>query len=627
MLTQKIDVVLTRSFQGVLISSILAWTVNIPGALNIPIFGEQFLAIALGCCVTMVFLQPERNVFLKALNYTAALAAIVTFVYVAVRYKYLINDLAYLPLDGIIVSALIIGLGLEATRRVVGNFICFVAIFFMIYALFGHNLPDDFASRPLLLTRLIVYLGMDSNAIFGRALDIGVFVIVPFLLMGKFLTVCGGSAFFSDLSAALMGNSRGGAAKISLIGSVFFGSISGSAVANVAGTGIITVPMMKKSGFPPKIAAAIEAVASTGGQLMPPVMGASAFLMAEFLEIAYAKVMFAALAPAALYYIALFIYVDLKARELGLSAIPADQIPDAKEVMARGWFIPLPFVIFLGSIFAFNFQPQNAALLATSLLVIIGFTTSYGGDRITLKQFFTAILDTGSAAIEIIVICAVAGLVIGSLNLSGLAFNLSQQLVSLSGDSLLGLLLMAAIVSIVLGMGMPTVGVYVLLSSLIAPALIEAGVDPLGSHMFVLYFGMLSMITPPVALASVVSAKLAGADPWQTSWSSMHVGWVAYVVPFLFVGYPALLMLGTPSEFLWAIFISVSIIFTGSIAVSGFFMRKLNAPIRLILMASICLILTGIFFPGSSNFIEVLGLFLMSTILAQLYFGARKKSA
>jgi TRAP transporter 4TM/12TM fusion protein len=618
------QIILTKIFQTVLIFSVLAWTVNLPDILGLLVFGEQFLIIVLGSAIVLVFLTPDDNKLKTITNYSTILVTIITFSYFFLNYEYLINELAYLPLDGIIVSLITVLLCLEATRRVVGPFITVVAILFIVYALFGHYLPDDYASRPLLTSRLIIYLGIDTNAIFGKALDIGVFVIVPFLLMGKLLTLCGGSEFFSDLSTATMGRSKGGAAKISLIGSILFGSISGSAVANVAGTGIITIPMMKKSGFPPRIAASIEAVASTGGQLMPPVMGASAFLMSEFLEISYATIMLAALTPAILYYAALFIYVDLKARELNLQQIPEDLIPSIKDVLKKGWFIPLPFVIFLGSIFAYNVQPENAALLAGLLLIIIGFTSSYGGQRISLKQLWDSILSTSTSAIEIIIICAVAGIVIGTLNLSGLAFNLSQQLVLLSGDNVFALLFMAALVSIILGMGMPTVGVYIMLAALVAPAIIETGISPIVAHMFVLYFGMLSMITPPVALASAVAAKLADTDPWQTASTSMKVGWVAYIVPFIFVSYPALLLIGTAIEFLWGLIISLSIIVAGTVVMSGFFIQKITLGTRMLLSAAILVIVIGNFIQASNIITETIGLIVIYSLFGFLYVSNRK---
>ncbi len=620
---RKFELTLVKFFQAILILTILAWTINLPGLFGQLIFGEQFLAVVLGAAIALVFLEPENNLVRKIFNYLLVMVTIASFSYFYINYAFLIDELAYMPINSIIVSSLIILLCLEATRRIVGPFIAIVAIVFIIYALFGHNLPDDFASRPILTNRLVVYLGIDTNAIFGRALDIGVFVIVPFLLMGKFLTLCGGANFFSDISTATMGCSRGGAAKVSLIGSILFGSISGSAVANVAGTGIVTIPLMKNTGFPPRVAAAIEAVASTGGQLMPPVMGASAFLMAEFLEVPYSTVMLAAITPAILYYAALFIYVDLKARELDLKMVELDQIPKVTDVLRRGWFVPIPFIIFLGSIFIFNFQPQNAALLAALILFFTSFMTSYQGEKISIRSFYHAMLDTSSAAVEIIVICAIAGMVIGSLNLSGLAFNLSQHLVLLSGDNLFGLLFMAAIVSIILGMGMPTVGVYVLLSALVAPALIEAGIEPIVSHMFVLYFGMLSMITPPVALASAVAAKLADTTHWKASAASMHVGWVAYIVPFVFVGYPALIMFGTATEFFWAAFLGSSVVLAGTVAMNGYFLQKLSRRSHILLTVAVTITLLGKFFPGEDIISEIAGLTLMYFILGRSFLMSR----
>ena len=372
-------------------------------------------------------------------------------------------------------------------------------------------------------------------------------VILVFILLGQLLAITGGSAFFTDLATTAVGRFRGGAGKIAVFGSMLFGTISGSAVANVVGTGIVTIPLMKRSGFPAAMAGGIEAVASTGGQLMPPIVGAAVFLMAEFIEAPYGDVMLAALLPILLYYVALFFQVDLAAAKYGLVAVPRARIPPAGPTLRSGWHFILPFVVFLAGIFSYGMQPENAAIWALGTLLVSALALGYKGRRARPSELLGALTDAGRSAVEIILVTAGAGIVIGVLNLSGFAYALSVILINFAGGSLVVLLLLAAAVSIVLGMGMPTVGVYVLLATLVAPALEQLGVAKLAAHLFVLYFGMMSMITPPVALAAYAAANLAGADPWRTGLYAVRLGWTAYIVPFLFVASPALLLIGAPA--------------------------------------------------------------------------------
>jgi TRAP transporter 4TM/12TM fusion protein len=369
---------------------------------------------------------------------------------------------------------------------------------------------------------------------------------------------------------------------MAVVGSALFGSISGSAVANVVGTGIVTIPLMKRSGFPPWIAGAVEAVASTGGQLMPPVMGAAAFLMAEFLEVSYGEVLIAAIVPSLLYYGALFVQVDLYAAKRGIATPPGTVLPAVLGVLRSGWHFILPFAVFLGALFFLNIQPGKAALWAAAVLTVASLIFGYRGTRPTVRGLVTAAIWTGTASVEILMITAGAGLVIGVLNLTGLAFSLSLSLLAASGNDLAILLVMTAAVSIVLGMGMPTVGVYILLATLIAPALIKAGVLPMAAHMFVLYFGMMSMVTPPVAIAAFAAAGIAHSDPWRTGWSAARLGWSAYIVPFLFVLSPTLLLIGDTASVVWAVVTAMAGVALTSIGVAGYLLTPLSPVLRIL---------------------------------------------
>jgi TRAP transporter 4TM/12TM fusion protein len=341
---------------------------------------------------------------------------------------------------------------------------------------------------------------------------------------------------------ALMGRYRGGSAKIAITASSLFGSISGIVVSNIVATGVVTIPMMKKAGFPPRLAAAVEACASTGGQLMPPVMGAVAFLMANFLDRPYSDIVIAALVPSLLYYVALFIQADLEAARRGISRVEESLIPDLREVLKAGWVFVVPFAALIYTLFWMNWQVQTSAVLACLLVVLSGLFFGYKGHYMRLRDIYEALVETGTSILDILMIVSCATFIIGVLQVTGLGFALTQVLVKFGGGNLFILLLLSAVVCIVLGMGMPTLAVYVMLAALVAPSMVEVGIPKIAAHMFILYLGMMSFLTPPVAIAAFFAASLAKAPAMATGWTSMRFGWTAYIVPFLFVFSPALLL-------------------------------------------------------------------------------------
>jgi len=396
--------------------------------------------------------------------------------------------------------------------------------------------------------------------------------------------MAGGGEFFTDLSFAVTGRTRGGAAKIAVVASALFGSISGSAVSNVVTTGVITIPLMRRGGYSKNDAGAIESVASTGGQLAPPIMGAAAFLMAEFLEIPYMTVAMAAIVPAVLYYFSVFVQVDLMAARDRFAMVD-QEIPRISDVLKRGWHLVIPFAVLLYALFGMNSEPEDAAMMSAVVIVAVGFLRPYREHRLTVRKLLGAFVDTGTSMVELILIVAAAGFVIGILNITGLGFALTLLLVDAVGGNLVPLLLISAVICIVLGMGMPTSGVYVLLAALVGPAIVEAGVDPIAAHLFLLYFGMMSMITPPIALAAFAAAAIAKADAMATGIAAVRIGWASFVIPFIFVGTPALLLKGPPAEIIVDIVEAMVGIFAMSVAVVGFFGRKLGPLTRMGLAA------------------------------------------
>jgi TRAP transporter 4TM/12TM fusion protein len=490
--------------------------------------------------------------------------------------------------------------------------------------MFGNHLPGVFQSRPVEFTRLLVYLGLDTNALLGGPVSIGITVVIPFILMGQILSRCGGSEFFTDLARAWMGHYRGGSAKIAVVGSAFFGMISGSAVANVSAVGVVTIPLMKRAGFPATVAAAVEAVGSTGGQLMPPVMGAAAFLMAEVLGVPYASVAVAAAIPAVLYYLALFFQVDLEAAKRGILGEPAEVLPRARSVLRAGWYFPIPFAVLIGALIGWGLRAEYCALLATAVLIFCALIIGYKGHRYTIPEVLRAAVSTGGAVVDLIMICAVAGMFIGILNITGLAFGLTLQLLTITQQNVILLLVITAALGVLLGMGMPTVGVYIIMATLIAPALVKAGIEPMAAHMFVLYFGIMSMVTPPVALAAFAAANIGGAEPNRTGWTAARIGWSAYIVPFLFVFSPSLLMHGEPLTIAWAAFTAGLGVWMGTIGVVGYYSTPIPAPLRaLFIVAGVLLLIPADAFPGAI-FTDIAGLVLGAALLGREVYRKRK---
>ena len=623
-----------KALQATLVFLVVAWVLNVPGRLGIALYTEQFLAAVLGITLALTFLLiPARGYDADGGTFVdpasrrvawydmiAAAAGFAACIYIAIRYPVLVTELVYRPADGIAVATVICFLVMEATRRTSGWSLIIIILALCAYALLGWMLPDEIATRPVALSRLMVYLGIDTNALLGGALQVATIVVVPFVIMGQVLTRCGGSDYFTDLSMAMMGRFRGGSAKIAVVGSAFFGMVSGSAVANVASVGTITIPLMKRAGFPGHLAAAIASVGSTGGQLMPPVMGAAAFLMAEYLQVPYVEVMVAAILPAFLYYAALFVQVDLEAAKRRIAGAPLAQIPPLGRVLREGWHFPIPFIVLVLGLLMWNMEAEYAALIATALLIGFAMLFGYKGSRLSPRAALAAIVSAGGAVIDIIIITAVAGLLIGVLNLTGLAFGLTLQLLSVSGGSLIVLLVVTAIVAIILGLGLPTVGVYVILAALAAPALIKAGISPMQAHMFVMYFGMMSMVTPPVALAAFAAANIAQSDHWKTGWTATRVGWCSYIIPFLFALSPTLLMEGQVFDIVASTITALIGVLLGTAAVVGHLRDEVPAGRRVVyLVVGVVLLVPTDMFAGA-GWLNLVA-FAVSAVLLAYEFG------
>ena len=566
--------------------SSIAWAVDAPLLLDLDIYPAQFFCWILQLALPLAFLSlpaqrgtPRETV--PWYDWFAAVACFSSVGYLTWQYQQVVDLILLRPTDVVVFGFITLTLSLEGLRRATGKTLPIIALVFIAYALLGDVFPGRMAAQATDWQKLTAYLALDVNGVLGLPLAVASTIVIAFLLFGQLLNISGGSHFFTDIAMLTMGRFRGGPAKIAVAGSALFGSISGSAVANVVATGVITIPMIKRAGYPAHRAAAIEAAASTGGQLMPPVMGASAFLMAEFLQIPYADVVLAALVPGLLYYIALFVQADLEAAKLNAKPMNKADMP-AKRKVLKGLYFLLPFAVLIIALFNFNQTPQMSALLAAVVVIALSSTIGYDGHRLKILDIFNAIRGAGMATLDIVMVCVAAGIVIGVLGISGLGFNLTFTLVQIGQGSLAMLLFLAAGVCIVLGMGLPTVGVYVLLATLVAPALVEVGIQPIAAHLYVMYFGMMSMITPPVAIAAYAGATIAKADPIKTCFSAIRFGWPAYVVPFLFVLSPLLLFNGPKLEVAWAVATAIGGVWLVTVSVIGYFSRNLDIITRLL---------------------------------------------
>jgi TRAP transporter 4TM/12TM fusion protein len=566
----------------------ILWNIETPTRLGVAILTEQYLAFQLGLALTIAFLRfgpsGDRKARVGLIDGLAAVACFLVLMYAAWDFSYLLREQAYRPPEITVIGLVVTLAVMEGIRRRAGWTLFVIVAIFLVYALFADKVPGQLIGKALTPVRLVQYVGFDPSAVFSTPLVVGTVIVLLFVFFGQLLFAAGGGAFFTDLAIAATGRSRGGSAKISVVGSALFGTISGSAVSNVVTTGVVTIPLMQRGGYSRKDSGAIEAVASTGGQLTPPIMGAAAFLMAEFLDISYLTVAAAALIPALLYYVSVFMQVDLIAGRDRISQSD-DEALSATEVLRAGWHFALPLGVLLTALFWWRYDPEDSALMASIAIVLVGFLRGYRGQRLTLTKLRDVFIDTGTSMVDLILVVAAAGFVIGILNITGLGFALTLVLVNAIGENLFLLLLVSALICTLLGMGMPTSGVYVLLAALVAPSLVQAGVPAIAAHLFILYFGMMSMITPPVALAAFAAATITKADPLGTGFAAMRIGWAAYIIPFIFVGSPALLLEGSWGAIAAAAILSA--IGVGAICAGmvGFFHCRLGTPARLLFAA------------------------------------------
>lgn len=571
-----------------------------------------FRAVALGLILTFTFLvvpatQNAPRDRLPWYEIPLILASLVVCGYIFFSASTIVEHPPWAnPLE-LVLGIVTILLLLEATRRVVGMALLVIALFFFLYAKYCNYFPGILTGRGCPVSRVISVMYLSQDGMFGLLLNIVLVVIFAFILFATLLRATGGGQFFTELSFSLTGWMRGGPAKAAVMASTLFGTMSGSAVANVAATGSVTIPLMKNTGYRPHFAGAVESVASTGGQLMPPVMGAAAFIMADFLEVSYLTVCIAGLLPAVLYYVGLFTMVHIEAVKTGLGGLPRQQLPSLKKTLKKGWLYFLPLGVLIYYLGVAGFSAQVSALYAVACLFLVSLIRKE--TRLGLKQIIATLEATARAMIDIVTVCALIGIIMGSLSLTGLGLSLAGGLVNLSGGHLITLLLLAAVGAYILSMGLPTTPCYIMLATLIAPAIVQLGVAPIAAHLFVFYFGMASMITPPVCPAAIVGAGLAGAPMMQTGFQAMRLGILILIIPFMFVYNNVLLMVGSPAAIALAVITSIIGVAGLGAAVEGYLLHKANWVQRF-LMAAAAIVLI---YPGWTT--DILGISILAGVM------------
>jgi TRAP transporter 4TM/12TM fusion protein len=539
--------------------------------------------------------------------------------YMFVNYEYIVNRFPTahpLTATDMAVGTVGILLVLEATRRTIGMSLPIVAIVFLVYALAGNWLVGFLHHRGLTAEITIDQSWFTTEGVFGVPLQVAGTYVILFIIFGTFLERSGAGQFFMNFANAIAGGARGGPGKVAVVSSSLFGTISGSAVANVMVDGWLTIPMMKKTGFKPEAAAAIEAVASTGGQIMPPIMGAAAFVMAEFLGASYTEVMVAAAIPAVFYYGALFAAIHFNAVRSGLKGLPREELPVLRYIMVKQAHLFLPVIVLLG-LLLMGFTPTYGAIIATGALVVISWLRPATG--LGARACLEALRDGAVHTVPVAMACASAGIVIGIVLQTGLALRFTAFLVDLTHGYLVLALLITMFASIILGMGMPTTPAYIMQAALLVPAIIKLGVEPMAAHMFAFYFSCLSAVTPPVALAVYAAASIGGAGLWGSGIQAVKFAAAGFIVPFFFVFNPALLFSGSWDEILRA-FVTGSIgVVALAASMEGYFLRVTHWVERLLLFAAALLLID----PNAVT--DVIGLGVLGVVLlSQKLRGARE---
>ncbi|MCT8139347.1 TRAP transporter permease [Anaerobacillus sp. CMMVII] len=563
------------------------------------------------------FKKSNRNK-LPLYDVILALMALSTTVYVFVEYLGIIQRGGLPNQLDLVFGGILVVLVLEAARRVTGWGLPTLAVLFLIYGLYGREMSGIFKHRGYEWSDIVNFLYVTTEGIYGTAIGVSATYIFLFILFGAFLSKSGMGQFFNDLAMAIAGQSKGGPAKVAVIASGFLGSINGAAVANVVTTGAFTIPLMKKIGYKKDFAGAVEASASVGGQILPPIMGAAAFIMAEMLGIPYRQIALAALLPALLFYLGIITQIHLRASKEGLEGISRKNLPKVKEVLKERGHLLIPLIFLMYMLFFSGKTIIFSAFLTIIVTVVVSMFRKT--TRMSFRDIVEA-LETGArTSVGVAIACAAVGIIVGIATLTGFGLKLANGIVTLGGDSLLLTLMFTMVACIVLGMGLPSIPTYIITATMAAPALVQLGIEPLVAHLFVFYFGIFANITPPVALASFAAAGISGGNEMRTGFVSMKLAIAGFIVPYMFVFNKSLLLIDTTiMGGILVIITSVTGVMMLGTAAEGYFLTRMNWLFRIVLFAGAMLFM-------NPNFIQdIIGFTIIAVIIFLQWQKAKKE--
>jgi len=512
-------------------------------------WSQRVIHLTLGFVIAFLTFPVIKGKKVGVLEIILSILSLASGLYIILNMDAIIDRAGMPGTWDIVFGALTIVLVLEMTRRVIGLALVIVSVLFLLYAYFGPYLPEAIAHRGYDIERITAHMYTTLEGIYGVPIGVSATFVILFVIFGAFLEATKTGDFFINIANSIAGKAKGGPAKVAVISSAFFGTISGSAVANVVGTGTYTIPLMKRTGYAPHFAASVEAVASSGGQLMPPVMGAAAFVISEMTGVSYLTICLAAVIPSLLYYMGLFTAVHVEARRINLRGLRGDEVPPFWSTLKNQGYLAISALVLIYFLAVKLTSPSFAAFWAIIASLILSSIKK--DTRLNLKGLIKALEMGAKGALSVVAACAAAGIVVGVVTLTGLGLKFSGAIIALAHGNIYLTLFFTMISSLILGMGLPTTAAYIICAILAVPALTNLGINVLGAHLFVFYFAIISAITPPVALAAYAGAGIAKSDPMKTGWTACRIGLAAFIVPYMFVFSPALLMQGNVFQIVW----------------------------------------------------------------------------
>jgi len=586
---------------------VILYITNTLSRLRIIIPLQSYLATVLMMALIFVFIlyrakKGDHSSRVPWYDYLFIAASLISVGYMVFNYGTVFIHLGkgYVSPLECVLSYMAVVVILEGTRRTVGLPIVIICLFFLFQVFFCNFLPGFLHGRGYPLASVARTLYISTDGIFGTPLKVVSTIVIAFLIFCQFMVSSGADKTFISLPMALLGQVKGGPAKVAVLASAFMAMMSGSAIANVSSTGMLTIPLMKKTGYNKDFAGAVEAVASTGGQLTPPVMGGAIFLMAEWLGLPYVYLCFCAILPALLYYLNVFMVVDHEASICGLKGLPRESLPPIKTVVKEGWVYFLPLILIIYLLAVLRLRPEMAAIYSAGLIILI--TLFKRETRLGLGKLLNTLADSFKQSLMVIMAVASAGIIIGCLGVTGLGVTVGAEFLQLSGGNLAIMLILSAIAAFIMGMGMHPAVIYIILAVTLAPSLIVAGVPALAAHFFVMVCSMWALITPPVAMAVFAAVAISGGSVMKTGFQATRLGIVLYALPFWFIYRPAILLLGTPLQTVISMFTAIVAVLALSAGTMGHGLTKLNWPERILLIIGALMLIPPGFWNNIAGF-------------------------